>query len=141
MNSFSPIGAGFRLVFRRPAIALAEIAWRWTFAGTAWFLGGGLIFEYLDSLLVGRVESFFLRTGHPYLVWRALRNLFQEEAIPTWVRERVPLVSLDGELVAVADRWEIAALKKRRGRERCRYEWRHDLAGDPTRGPSRGNGT
>ncbi len=77
MNPFSPIGAGFRLVFRRPAIALAEIAWRWSFAAVAWVLGGALLFEYLDTLPVGRAESFLLSTGQPLLVWRALRNIFQ----------------------------------------------------------------
>jgi tRNA(Ile)-lysidine synthase len=61
---------------------------------------------------------------------RTLRNLFQEEAIPPWVRERMPLIELDGELAAVAGRWEIPALKKLRGRERCRYRWRHALPGD-----------
>ena len=62
---------------------------------------------------------------------RTLRNLFQEEAIPPWVRERMPLVELDGELAAVADRWEVPALRKLRSENRCRYEWRHDLPGDP----------
>ena len=62
---------------------------------------------------------------------RTLRNLFQEEAIPPWIRERLPLVELDGTLAAVADRWETAALKALRARHGCRYEWRHDLAGDP----------
>jgi tRNA(Ile)-lysidine synthase len=62
---------------------------------------------------------------------RTLRNLFQEEAIPPWIRERLPLVELDGVLAAVADRWETPALKKLRAQSGCRYEWRHDLAGDP----------
>lgn len=62
---------------------------------------------------------------------RTLRNLFQEEAIPPWVRERMPLVQLDGELAGVADRWETAALKALRARHGCRYVWRHDLPGDP----------
>jgi tRNA(Ile)-lysidine synthase len=62
---------------------------------------------------------------------RTLRNLFQEEAVPPWIRERLPLVELDGALAAVADRWETAALKALRARHGCRYEWRHDLAGDP----------
>ncbi|MGH8441942.1 MAG: tRNA lysidine(34) synthetase TilS [Nevskiaceae bacterium] len=62
---------------------------------------------------------------------RTLRNLFQEEAIPPWIRERLPLVELDGELAAVADRWESAALKAARARTGCRYQWRHDLIGDP----------
>jgi tRNA(Ile)-lysidine synthase len=62
---------------------------------------------------------------------RTLRNLFQEEAIPPWVRERLPLVQLDGVLAAVADRWETAALKQLRSRHGGRYAWRHDLPGDP----------
>jgi len=62
---------------------------------------------------------------------RTLRNLFQEEAIPPWIRERLPLLELDGELAAVADRWETAALKKLRSRHGGRYAWRHDLPGDP----------
>ncbi len=62
---------------------------------------------------------------------RTLRNLFQEEAIPPWIRERIPLVELDGALAGVADRWETAALKKLRGRHGARYEWRHELVGDP----------
>lgn len=61
---------------------------------------------------------------------RTLRNLFQEEAVPPWVRERLPLIELDGELAAVADRWEVAALKKLRARAGCRYRWRHELPGD-----------
>jgi tRNA(Ile)-lysidine synthase len=60
---------------------------------------------------------------------RTLRNLFQEEAIATWIRERMPLIYLEGELAAIADRWEIPALQKLRKRERCRYEWEHSLPG------------
>ena len=63
---------------------------------------------------------------------RTLRNLFQEEAIPPWIRERLPLVELDGELAAVADRFEVPALKKLRGQTGFRYQWQHQLPGDPT---------
>jgi tRNA(Ile)-lysidine synthase len=62
---------------------------------------------------------------------RTLRNLFQEEAIPPWVRERMPLLELDGELAAIAERWEAPALKKARAAQRCRYRWQHGLPGDP----------
>lgn len=75
MNPFTPIAAGFRIVFRRPSIALGEIAWRWSFAATAWVLGGGLIIEYLDSLPVSPIERLLLRTGHPILVSRTLRHI------------------------------------------------------------------
>ncbi|MBS3955741.1 MAG: tRNA lysidine(34) synthetase TilS [Methylomicrobium sp.] len=35
----------------------------------------------------------------------SLKNLFQEAAIPPWERPIIPLVYLDGQLAAVADRW------------------------------------
>ena len=60
---------------------------------------------------------------------RTLRNLFQEEAVPPWVRERMPLIELEGELAAVGDRWEVAALKQLRATHRLRYAWRHELPG------------
>lgn len=34
-----------------------------------------------------------------------LRKLFQEAGIPPWIRERVPLIYLDGQLAAVAGYW------------------------------------
>lgn len=34
---------------------------------------------------------------------KTLKNLFQEQAVPSWLRDRVPLVFLDEALIAVAD--------------------------------------
>jgi len=34
-----------------------------------------------------------------------LKKLFQEEAVPPWVRQRMPLVCIDDELAAVGDLW------------------------------------
>lgn len=61
---------------------------------------------------------------------RTLRNLFQEEAVPPWVRERMPLLQLDGELAGIAERWETPALKRLRTARGSRYRWRHALPGD-----------
>lgn len=36
---------------------------------------------------------------------RSLRNLYQEAGLPVWVRERMPLIFLNSELIAVGDRW------------------------------------
>ena len=36
---------------------------------------------------------------------RALRDLFQQAAVPPWVRPRMPLIEAGGRLVAVADKW------------------------------------
>jgi tRNA(Ile)-lysidine synthase len=64
---------------------------------------------------------------------RTLRNLFQEEAIPPWIRERMPLIRLADELQAVADRWQAAPFRSLCRRSGLRFEWRHALPGDPMR--------
>ncbi len=43
------------------------------------------------------------RHGH-----RSLKKMFQERGIPPWVRERLPLVYMNGELAAVGDLWVCA---------------------------------
>jgi tRNA(Ile)-lysidine synthase len=40
------------------------------------------------------------RKGH-----HSLKKLFQEEGIPPWERDRLPLIYLEDELLAVADLW------------------------------------
>jgi hypothetical protein len=75
VNSFSPTSAGFRLIFRRPAIPFAEMAWRWSFAGAAWVLGILFLFEYMDSLPVTTVDRLLLQTRQPALVARALHRI------------------------------------------------------------------
>ena len=77
----SPTAAGFRLIFRRPAIVLAEIAWRWTFAAAVWFLGGAFLLQYADSLSVNTVDKLLLGTRHPALILRALHRIFHGSAL------------------------------------------------------------
>ncbi|MBI3171299.1 MAG: tRNA lysidine(34) synthetase TilS [Hydrocarboniphaga effusa] len=60
---------------------------------------------------------------------RTLRNLFQEEAIPSWVRERLPLIQTNGELVAVAHRWQIISFQRLCRLQKLRYFWENKLAG------------
>ncbi len=60
---------------------------------------------------------------------RTLRNLFQEEAIPSWVRERLPLIQLESELVAVARRWQISSFQRLCRLQKLRYFWENKLAG------------
>ena len=80
MRPISPIVAGIRLVFRRPSIPLAEIAWRWSFAAAAWFLSAMYLFEYADSLPVNTVDRLLLATQHPVLITRAIRRIFEGSA-------------------------------------------------------------
>src|SRR5260370_9726868 len=80
MKSPSPTAEGFRLIFRRPAIPFAEIAWRWSFFAAMWFLGAMFLVEYVDSLTVTRLERLMLRTNQPGLVLRAIHRIFQGTA-------------------------------------------------------------
>jgi hypothetical protein len=80
MASMSPTAEGFRLIFRKPVIPLAEIAWRWSFAAAAWFLGGMLLREYAASLPVHTLDRLMLGTQHPVLVLGAVHRIFQGSA-------------------------------------------------------------
>jgi hypothetical protein len=81
MNSISPTTVGFRLLFRRPLIPLAEIAWRWTFTFTAWLLAIAFVFEYFGSLPVTKADRFLLDTGQPFLIAQAIRRIFHGSSV------------------------------------------------------------
>ena len=55
----------------------------------------------------GHVVDVRFRTGGETLVWkgktRVLKTLFQAWGVPPWLRERVPLIYVDGKLAAVLD--------------------------------------
>jgi hypothetical protein len=75
--SISPTAEGFRAAFRRPSLALGEIAWRWVIGVTATlvFLFG--LYQYLDSLPVNNGELLFLRSRQPYLVSQAIAHILR----------------------------------------------------------------
>jgi len=81
MRSTSPTAEGFRLIFRRPAIPLAEIAWRWSFAAAFWFLGASFLVEYADSLPANKVDRLLLGTQQPELILRALHRILHGSAL------------------------------------------------------------
>lgn len=67
-------------------------------------------------------ERIKLGAGRPS---RTLKNLFQEAAVPPWVRQRLPLIYHDDQLICVACRWWAAdAPKNMRG-----MVWQHNLPG------------
>lgn len=58
----------------------------------------------------GRIEVRYRRGGERCRLpgrcgHRSLKKLFQERGVPPWVRARLPLIYLGGELAAVADLW------------------------------------
>jgi len=62
---------------RRPALGLAEIAWRWSFGVAAAAMLVFSLAQYLDSLTVTNRDLLLLRTRHPLLVLQALAGIVQ----------------------------------------------------------------
>ena len=81
MAIWSPTGEGFRSIFRRPTLPLAEIVWRWSFGATAVVLIGVTLLEYLNTLPVSPADLFMLRTGHPLLVSNALSHIVRGSGV------------------------------------------------------------
>src|SRR5580765_4741021 len=73
----SPTIEGFRAAFRRPALTLGEIMWRWVVGATATVLFFFGMFEYLRTLPVTNGELLFLRTRQPYLVGQAILHILR----------------------------------------------------------------
>ena len=55
---------------------------------------------------------------------RSLKKMLQEQAMPPWRRERVPLIYVGDELAAVADMWVCAPFHASRDDAGLRIEWR-----------------
>jgi len=80
MNSHSPTLEGFRVMFRRPSLGLAEISWRWSLGfATALLLFFSFV-EYLDTLPVTAADLFLLRSRQPVLISRAIVHIFSGSA-------------------------------------------------------------
>lgn len=67
-------------MFSRPALGLAEVAWRWTFGFTAILASTFLTLEYFRTLPVGPGDLFLLRTRHPLLISQAVAHIFRGSA-------------------------------------------------------------
>jgi hypothetical protein len=80
MARVSPTAEGFRILFRRPSIPLAEIAWRWSFAAAAWFLSASLLLEYASTLRVNALDRLLLATQQPVLILQAIHRIFEGSA-------------------------------------------------------------
>jgi hypothetical protein len=77
MTRPSPALLGFRAIFHRPSLGLAEMAWRWSFTAAAGLLLFFSLFEYLDTLPVSNADLLLLRTSQPVLISRALLHIFR----------------------------------------------------------------
>jgi hypothetical protein len=75
MKRRSPTLEGFKLIFRRPSLAMGEISWRWSFGAGAIALLCFSFLEYLDTLPVNNRDLFLLRSRQPALISKALSHI------------------------------------------------------------------
>ncbi len=80
MKRRSPTLEGFRILFRLPALGLAEVAWRWSFCLAAVALLAISFREYLSTLPVTTAEMLLLRTRQPTLILQAIARILQGSA-------------------------------------------------------------
>ena len=111
MKPPSPTAEGFRLIFQRPAIALAEIAWRWSFAVAFWFLVTILLVEYSDSLPVNVVDRLLIGTRQPALILRALQRILHGSALRFTTAAVVLAISMTIAWVVLASLGRAATLR------------------------------
>jgi len=88
MSSWSPTAEGFRTMFRRPALSLAEVSWRWSFGAAACLLLSLGFIAYLDTLPVDGTDLLLLRTGQPVLIAKAFSHILHGSVL------RVALASI-----------------------------------------------
>jgi len=80
MKRRSPTLEGFRILFRLPSLALAEIAWRWSFGLAVMTLLAISFREYLSTLPVTAAEMLLLRTRQPALILQAIASILKGSA-------------------------------------------------------------
>ena len=80
MKRRSPTLEGFRILFRMPSLALAEIAWRWSFGLAVVALLAVSFREYMSTLPVTAAEMFLLQTRQPVLILKAIAQILQGSA-------------------------------------------------------------
>ncbi len=127
---------GDELHAMRPLPAPTTGAVRWS-GGSPLALAHGLL--ALEPA-TGRGISASLLAGHELVVrfreggercrpagrahGQTLRRLFQERGVAPWERDRVPLIYLEGDLVAVADLWVCAGFEAGPGAPGLAPSWR-----------------
>jgi hypothetical protein len=81
MINSSPIRAGFDAVKRAPAVAVIEIAWRWTFGVIATVLLLFGVRAFLAGLNVSPADEQAIRGSDPSIAAAALAHLFQKKGV------------------------------------------------------------
>lgn len=77
MKSPSPTAEGFRAAFRRPALAFAEITWRWVLGAAVLAVFTFYGIEFLDTLPVTNADALLIRTRQPLLMGQAIEHILR----------------------------------------------------------------
>lgn len=115
----SPTIEGFRVAFRRPSLAFAEISWRWAVGATAAVLLCFYSLEYFDTLPVSNADAVLLSTRQPVLVGRAITHILRGSL------SRAVLAALLGGL-ALSLLWIVAASMGRLATVRALFAYFRD---------------
>src|SRR5215469_8688749 len=96
VKSSNPVGQGFRMVLRDPAILLTEIGWRWSFGALATLILFLSSLSVLGSIHVSQTDRAAWRSNNPTLMAQALAGVLTESGFSVlrqavWV---LPAISL-----------------------------------------------
>ena len=98
----SPVRSALRDVLRRPALILAEIAWRWAFGAAAWAIITYSIGRILRGVDVSEAEILIARRSDAFLIADAVARIIAQ-VLPAFTRLLLVLAP------ALALLWAIAA--------------------------------
>src|SRR5579872_6109511 len=88
---FSPTAAGWRTIIRQPAIAFAEIVWRWMFGLTTALTMGFSFLVFLSTIPVPAHAPWMMDTRRTALVGGALAQVVDGSG---WAATKIALVAL-----------------------------------------------
>src|SRR5579864_6470803 len=111
MKQRSPTLEGFRVMFREPALGMAEIAWRWSLGAAACLLLTAAFLQYLGTLPVTNADLLFLRSRQPFLISEAIAHIFRGSGLRLVMVLAVTLAALAAGWVLTASFSRAASLK------------------------------
>ena len=111
LKSRSPILEGFRVMFRQPALGMAEISWRWSLGAVACLLLSFTFLQYLSTLPVTSADLLLLRTRQPVLISQAIAHIFRGSGFRFVVAMMVAVAALAAGWIVTASVARAATLK------------------------------
>jgi len=127
VKRYWPTLEGFRAIAAQPSIAVAEIAWRWSFGAAVAALLTFSLLEYLDTLSITRGEVLLLKTRQPVLISQVLQHVFRGSGFRVMESVIVLGVTLTAAWIVVAGLARAATMKALLAYFRTRLEPSSDV--------------